>query len=259
MVVDGARISWALGGAQWGRPVLFVHGGSAHGGWWDAVIARLAVDHACAAVDLSGHGHSDWRDDYAFDQWVREVTAVADAQFPDGCTLVGHSLGGAVVCAAVTAGHPARAVVAVDTNGSGPGLHRPPPPPPGPPRMFATRAEAEAAVIARKGSWVPEIAAAVAASSVREAADGWRMHADPAIRAIAVPGRDLADLAPTSTLLLAGTASPFRDLFEDTRRQLPALPHVRIQKVPGAGHDIMMEHPDAVADAVRRHVADLPD
>src|SRR3954470_14539210 len=83
----------------WGEPgrrgLVFVHGGGAHAHWWTHVAARFAGEFRVVAVDLTGHGDSDHRDSYAFEQWTDEVIAVAAISGVDGPPVViGHSMGG---------------------------------------------------------------------------------------------------------------------------------------------------------------------
>ncbi len=84
---------------SWGQRdlpgLVLVHGGAAHGRWWDHVAPFLAVDHRVVALDLSGHGDSERRAEYDMTTWAAEVTAVArDAGFTGPPVIVGHSMGG---------------------------------------------------------------------------------------------------------------------------------------------------------------------
>ena len=71
VTVDGARIAYRA----WGKPgrqgVVLVHGGAAHAGWWDHIAPFLAAEHRVVAIDLSGHGDSDHRDDVLTGHLVR--------------------------------------------------------------------------------------------------------------------------------------------------------------------------------------------
>lgn len=97
ITVHGARIAYRCWGEPGAPGLILVHGGAAHSGWWDHIAPRYAQDRRVVALDLSGHGDSDWRDTYRLGTWADEVTAVAAAA---GATteavLVGHSLGGLV-------------------------------------------------------------------------------------------------------------------------------------------------------------------
>jgi pimeloyl-ACP methyl ester carboxylesterase len=96
----------------WGRPgrrgLVFVHGGAAHAHWWTHVAAHFARDYRVLALDLSGHGDNDHRDEYPLTGWTDEVIAVADHGGVEGpVVVVGHSMGGFVTIA-TAALHPDR-------------------------------------------------------------------------------------------------------------------------------------------------------
>jgi len=66
---------------------------------WDVVAAALAASRTVHAVDLRGHGPSDWPGTYSIQLLVDDVTALLP-QLADGTVdLVAHSLGGLVACA----------------------------------------------------------------------------------------------------------------------------------------------------------------
>ncbi len=102
----GAVINSLVWGEQ-GRPgLVFIHGGAAHAHWWSHVAPLFLPDYQAIAIDLSGHGDSDRRDDYSLDAWCDEVAAVIDAcDLPSPPVLVGHSMGGFVTIA-TAARHP---------------------------------------------------------------------------------------------------------------------------------------------------------
>jgi pimeloyl-ACP methyl ester carboxylesterase len=91
--VDGRRVSmlaWGDGDPE----VVLVHGGGQNAHTWDTV--AMALGRPLVAVDLPGHGHSDWREDG--DYWpattARTVAAVVEQVAPDAEAVVGMSLGG---------------------------------------------------------------------------------------------------------------------------------------------------------------------
>src|SRR5207237_7590003 len=72
---DGRRVSALVWGDTEPELVL-VHGGAQNAHTWDTV--ALALDRPLVAVDLPGHGHSDWRDDRGY--WpVNNANDVATA------------------------------------------------------------------------------------------------------------------------------------------------------------------------------------
>jgi len=101
-VVPGRRVSVLVWGA--GPPELvLIHGGGQNAHTWDTV--ALALDRSLLAVDLPGHGHSDWPTESAWldpatmsDDVARVITALA----PDARAVVGMSLGGATAIALAT-------------------------------------------------------------------------------------------------------------------------------------------------------------
>src|SRR3954463_4509627 len=100
VVVDGAEVHYLAWGERGRRGLVFVHGGGAHAHWWTPIAASFARQFRVLAIDLSGHGDSDHRDEYVLEQWTREVMAVASAGGIAGHpVVVGHSMGGFVTIA----------------------------------------------------------------------------------------------------------------------------------------------------------------
>jgi pimeloyl-ACP methyl ester carboxylesterase len=100
---SGHRVS----GLQWGTgtpEVVLVHGGMQNAHTWDTVV--LALDRPTLAVDLPGHGRSDWRADrdYRPQRMADDVAAMIDAFTAGAALLAGMSLGG-LTSLAVAAQH----------------------------------------------------------------------------------------------------------------------------------------------------------
>ena len=97
------RESVDVGGGQhlsalvWGDgppEIVLLHGGGQNAHTWDTV--ALALAKPLVAIDLPGHGHSDWRDDHDYSP-LTSAPAVATAMralAPGAQLLVGMSLGG---------------------------------------------------------------------------------------------------------------------------------------------------------------------
>jgi pimeloyl-ACP methyl ester carboxylesterase len=98
--VRGARVEYRVWGPYGAPVVVLVHGGAAHGGWWDHLAPHLAKNRRVAALDLSGHGSSGSRTDYDFLTWADEVVEVASAEGSDQPFVIGHSMGGVVALTA---------------------------------------------------------------------------------------------------------------------------------------------------------------
>lgn len=90
-----------------GRPVLFLHGISAHGRAWRPVAERFIEEHRgweCWLPDLPGRGVSDAPPglSYTLDDEVRRLRALVRALAPDGPwprLVAGHSQGAAIALA----------------------------------------------------------------------------------------------------------------------------------------------------------------
>jgi pimeloyl-ACP methyl ester carboxylesterase len=85
---------------DWGRrgrpPLVFLHGGGQTAHTWDLVALALRPEYHVLAVDLPGHGDSEWRadGDYSPRTNAREIAALLDRLALGRVVLVGMSLGG---------------------------------------------------------------------------------------------------------------------------------------------------------------------
>jgi pimeloyl-ACP methyl ester carboxylesterase len=107
---------------EWGSAgapgVLLLHSLAAHGHWWDGVASRLEDRCHVIALDLRGHGASQWAppgDGYTFEDYVGDVARIIDLLGWQRPLVMGHSLGG-YLAAQLAASHPERvgAVVVAD-------------------------------------------------------------------------------------------------------------------------------------------------
>jgi pimeloyl-ACP methyl ester carboxylesterase len=109
------------GGNGSGIPVLLVHGNGANLTQWQAQLDHLRRSRRAVAFDLRGMGMSDpaKNGDYSIAAMVDDIDAVASALGLQRFVLVGHSYGGAVV-AAYAGKHPDRVagVVFADAGGN---------------------------------------------------------------------------------------------------------------------------------------------
>jgi pimeloyl-ACP methyl ester carboxylesterase len=94
VVVNGLRLhylEWSSGG----DPVVLLHGGGLSAHTWDAVAGELADSYRSYALDLRGHGDSEWSPtlEYSIGAHAKDLTAFADHLGLSRFLLVGHSLG----------------------------------------------------------------------------------------------------------------------------------------------------------------------
>ena len=124
---NGMRVSCtladgtSLSAIKWGDDpqIVFLHGGGQNAHTWDTVVVALGI--SALAIDLPGHGHSDWRADH--DYWpVSNADAAAHAiriHAPKSAGVVGMSLGG-LTTIRLAAAHPelVRRAVVIDVTPS---------------------------------------------------------------------------------------------------------------------------------------------
>ncbi|EKF25877.1 alpha/beta hydrolase fold family protein [Mycolicibacterium hassiacum DSM 44199] len=183
--VDGCRIHLRVWGSAENPPLVLVHGGGAHSGWWDHIAPFFAATHRVIAPDLSGHGDSGTRTRYSLRLWAQEIMAAAQAVSSGHPTIVGHSLGGWVTASAATHyGDSINSIVVVDS----PLRDRAPEE-----RMLRGRNtsprgyRSRDAILSRfravpaQEEMLPFVAAHIAEESVRRTLRGWVWKFDPAI------------------------------------------------------------------------------
>jgi pimeloyl-ACP methyl ester carboxylesterase len=184
--VEGCRIHLRAWGDATLPPLVLVHGGGAHSGWWNHIAPFFAPEHRVIAPDLSGHGDSDYRTAYQLQTWAREVLAAPAAAGASGQpTIVGHSMGGWVTSSAATYyGDQIDSIVVIDS----PLRDRAPEAPRLRDRKqretgYPTRDEivARFTAVPSQDVILPYIKEHIAIESVRKTAKGWFWKFDPAV------------------------------------------------------------------------------
>jgi pimeloyl-ACP methyl ester carboxylesterase len=251
------------GGAR--GTVLLLHGGGQTRHAWGAGARQLAAQGwECVAIDLRGHGDSDWAPDQNYDikAYVADVRQVC-TEIGGNVVLVGASLGGitALVLAA-QAPELVRALVLVDIV--------PRPEPAGTRRIvdymtshldgFASLDDVADSVAEYTGR--PRRANIEGLTkNVRQRSDGrWYWHWDPAMMTPTVreeprPGisgdalMDCARGVRAPVLVIRGDRSDV--VSDDGLRELTdALPDIHVAIVKGAGHMVAGDDNDAFMAAV---------
>jgi pimeloyl-ACP methyl ester carboxylesterase len=248
---------------EWGRAghpaVLFLHGGAAHARWWDFVLPPLADRYRCVALDLRGHGDSDWAPDgdYSLAAHADDVCAVRAALDLEPCAVVGHSFGGHVALEhARTPGVSLTGLAVIDSRPTldGRGLRyldairRLPPP------RYASQSEAEARfrLLPAATTTSAAILRHVARHSVRQAADGrWIHKADRR----ALPGAAATVDPPTlrdarcPVLVVRGAHSAVvpREALDAWRHHARDVACVELAE---AHHHVLLDQPIALARAL---------
>jgi esterase len=268
VAVDGSQrvsvLRWGAGDPE----VVFLHGGGQNAHTWDLV--ALALGRPAIAVDLPGHGHSDWREDRDYWPW-RNATAVETvlAEFAPGVVnVVGMSLGGLTgIRLASLRPDVVRSLVVVDVS---PSVHIRT-------ASMTTDQRGTTALIGGApsfGSREEMVDLAVRASPRRPASavrrgvvhntkhlpDGrWAWRYDR----IGQPSEGPRDFSPLwddvsalrqPVMLVRGGDSAFvtdEDAAEFARRQ----PSLRSEVVPGAGHSVQSDQPLALSGLIADFIA----
>lgn len=269
------RVSTDVGGGQqvsallWGESapqVVFLHGGGQNAHTWDTVV--LALGLPALAVDLPGHGHSDWRPDRDYMPWAAAdaVVPVLRQWAPDAAAVVGMSLGG-LTTIRLTGVAPdlVRRAVVVDVT---PSVHRHQSSLSrtqrgttaliGGPRSFPTLEEMiELAAAAAPHRTRSSIRRGVVHNTRRRPDGRWEWRYDQLGGA-----KDYSSLwehvsaAMMPLTLIRGGASAFvpqADAEEFVRRA----PRARTHVVPGAGHSVQSDTPLVLAGIIREALSEV--
>lgn len=97
---DSERIAYDLVGK--GKiSLIFIHGWSCDGRYWQKQIPVFAKEYQVITVDLAGHGHSSLdRAEFSMLSFANDVKAIIDKENIERAILIGHSMGGGVIAEA---------------------------------------------------------------------------------------------------------------------------------------------------------------
>lgn len=255
-----------------GEPtVLFLHGsGQTRQSWRNALPAAAKRGYRALALDMRGHGDSEWAPDgmYGLTQFAEDLREVVN-YIGGQPVLVGASLGGlASLLVAATSPPPVRALVLVDITprvertgatevvgfmGSAP-------------NGFANLEEAADAVAAYLPHRKRPRDTTGLARNLRLRDGRYHWHWDPAFAAhgqkkmeaqFQIDGPNVAEMAARAlkipTLLIRGGRS--RILSDEGAREfLETVPHAEFVDIPEAHHMVAGDANDAFNDAVFRFI-----
>ncbi|MCX5417558.1 alpha/beta fold hydrolase [Streptomyces sp. NBC_00059] len=96
--VGDVRLAYRTWGESLGSPVVLLHGLGGSSANWEAAGSLLGEDWRVYAIDLRGHGESDWPDEYDLELMRDDVAEFLEACEIDRVGVVGHGMGGVVAC-----------------------------------------------------------------------------------------------------------------------------------------------------------------
>ena len=98
--VEGKNIHYSLWGDSTKPGIFFVHGYSANSNWWDYIAPHFLENFCAVAIDLSGNGMSDHREEYSQSLYAKEFKAVIQDLNWKSAIFIAHSMGGSISLAA---------------------------------------------------------------------------------------------------------------------------------------------------------------
>lgn len=255
-----------------GPAVVLIHDWGQHWFAWRHVMAGLAADHHVIAIDLRGSGWSEApAGGYTTAEGVSDLLAAIDALGLDAVTVVGHGWGGTLAMHLAIA-HPDRVTSLVVAGTAGPWVtaasmlrHA---------WWYATTIPYETPLL---GRWVarrcPWLLCAVLRRSAhdRSSLTTEILHCYARVlqerpRAVAAEKvqrhRGYGEVVPTllgkyrrlrltvPTTMLVGSGDPGLSAAA-CRTALPHAPALQVHTIPGCGHLVPEECPEAVIHAVR--------
>lgn len=264
ITLHGSRFHYAERGEHDAPAVVMLHGVTGHARTWDHESAALAWRYRVLALDQRGHGDSDPPpdDDYTIASLAGDLAAFADALGLQTFVLVGLSLGGRV--AIQYAGtHPGRVsrlvVVDIGPDIAPDGRARVGRMMAGAPERFATADDAFAYLRANNPRYADGLLRERVTQGLRALPDGgvtWKY--DRGLRELVRGGRwsDPIDLWPAwraltcPTLLVRGAESDILSA-DIAAKMVEAQRKARLVEVPGAGHTVPGDQPEAFVKLLR--------
>ncbi len=259
--VDGCDINY-LYWSQPGNPgLLLVHGHNAHAHWWDFIAPSYKGDYQTVALDLSGMGDSDHRDDYSAELYGREIVAVADkCEMGPETILVSHSFGGLMSIKAV-AQNPERfkGLILLDSGVKHPDDVRPVEPD----RLVRAKLYPSAEVAQSRFRLQPPqqcenqyIVDHIARHSVEyiDEGFGWKFDEEQRLHMKAYENvlEDFQSISMKCALIYGADSEYFSAKSAAYMKEL--LPHLEVTELAGAQHHLFLDQPLTFMEALTRQL-----
>jgi pimeloyl-ACP methyl ester carboxylesterase len=262
-IVNGRKLHFLDWEGSEQPPMLLLHGALLQAHVWDFFCLDMRQHFWIHALDLPGHGDSQWAadGDYSRSRVAADVLSfIKQRDFPS-VVLVGHSFGGAVA-SLVAAAIPerVRALVMVDSTLLPTGRPSVRTRMAGGPQSFGSFDEfvAHAARFSRRGDTARLVDSL--RWNARQMEDGrctWKY--DPELRATPLGPADFSDvwsaLRAYHGPLLFVRAGEHSHLTDEAVQRLRELPNLSLVPVPHAAHNVMSDNPAAFRNEVASFLA----
>ena len=234
-----------------GRPLLILHGLFGSGRNWSMPAQRLGAKRRVLALDARNHGASPWADSMTYADMTEDVRAFAAARGLGSAAVIGHSMGGkTAMLLALDHADAVERLVVVDVA------------PVAYPPALAAYVQAMRAVdlagVSRRAEVDAQLAGAITSQAERafllqnlvleNGQARWRLNLPvldrfmPEISGFPEPRAGAVFAGPA--LFVAGEHSSYvRPEYRPAIERL--FPKARLVQVPGAGHWLHAERPDA--------------
>ncbi len=239
--------------------VVLLHGQLANSHWWRPIAGQLAKDCSVLAVDFSGMGDSQWRENYSFLTHVLEVKHISQLMNKKHFVTIGHSYGGLVglsLAAHNLSAHKGHIMIdspmAVLFEEQAPS------------RFIDSRIKAQVVhypdqktlcsrfrIIPPQPILIPSLAEAVALESVILDEKGWRWKFDPNVLAFMHTGGRLATDVKPILSYIAGGESVF---WKGSYAMLLDKHQVAYQVIPKAHHALLLDAPEALYQTIQQQL-----
>lgn len=259
-----------------GTPAILVHGFGNEAHIWDDFAPVLAPYYEVLALDLRGHGESDWDSEarYDYENHVADLECIIDRLGFERLVLIGHSLGGRV-CMRYGGRHPEKVAGLVIVD-SAPELdargttrisldvqqHRDP--------SFESVTQYENYLSTSYPSATATAIRRMAKNGLKQREDGrYVLKMDISFRTRATGTSDAEALASYEksttealwedlaaiecpSLVVRGAASDIMSADVADRMVDDAMANATLAVVPQAGHSVMTDNPDGFRDCVMK-------
>ena len=227
---DGGRIHVVERGS--GRPLVLVHGMTMSSGIWSRQLAELSDRYRVVALDLRGHGRSAaGRDGFQIEAVAGDIAVALEGLDLEDAIVVGHSMGSMALIQFCASFAPARSrrVAGLVFLSASPGV-----------------------VVPGGVRWVSE---RIAARTGRVRLP-WHGSFLTGFGLLSLDARAALAGVDTPAVIVVGRRDRLTPIAR-AERLAAMMPHARVEVVDGAGHQVMLDQPAALAAVLDRFSAEL--